>query len=106
MNDEFMLTTINNPFNPFTEFENWINFDISSGTNCCGILSRMAQCSNALSDELNSVEIERAMDTLVELMPTWFVKLHKSNADEVIKTFQSELQATAELWNNSKHSAS
>ena len=91
---EFMLTTINNPFNPFTQFENWINFDISSGTNCCGTLARIAQCSNALSDELNSVEIERAMDTLVDLMPTFFVKLHKSTADEVIKTFASRTNAT------------
>ena len=89
--EEVMLTTINNPFNPFTEFENWLSFDFLSGTNCCGALASIAKCSNALSDEVNNEEIERAMDSLVFSVPTFFVKLHKSTADQTIKEFQSKL---------------
>ena len=90
MNDEVMLTTVNNPFNPFTQFESWFAFDRQTGTDCCGRLARIAHCTNALSDELNDDEIEAAIDSLVENVPGFFVKLHKSNADQTIKTFQSQ----------------
>ena len=92
MNDEVMLTTVNNPFNPFTEFDNWLNFDYKNGTDCCGTVARIANCTNALSDELNDIEIEKAMDSIVELMPGIYVKLHKSTADSVIKSLQKQVE--------------
>lgn len=91
MADEVMLTTVNNPFNPFNDFDSWLNFDYKNGIDCCGTLARVAKTSNALSDELNEVEIEAAMDSLVDSMPTVFVKLHKSNADQTIKAMQEKL---------------
>ena len=91
-NDEVMLTTFNNPFNPFKQFNDWLNFDYRNGTDCCGTVARLSMCTNALSDELNDTEIERAMDSIVELMPTVFVKLHKSNADETIKRMQNQIK--------------
>ena len=94
--DEVMLTTINNPFNPFTEFENWLSFDFISGTNCCGALAKVAKCSNALSDEVNDQEIERAMDSIVDAIPTLYVKLHKSTADKTIKEMQDKLISVQE----------
>ena len=27
MTDQFMLSTIDNPFNPFVDFDSWKNFD-------------------------------------------------------------------------------
>jgi hypothetical protein len=90
-NDEVMLTTINNPFNPFTQFDNWLNFDYMNGTECCGMIARIAKCSEALSDELNDIEIEKAMDSIVDSMPGYFIKLHKSNADQTINSIQSQI---------------
>ena len=90
-NDEVMLTTIDNPFNPFTQFDNWLNYDYLNGTDCCGKIARIAKCSEALSDELNDIEIERAMDSIVDSMPGYFIKLHKSTADQTIKSLQSQL---------------
>ena len=92
MSDEVMLTTVNNPFNPFTEFDNWLNFDNLNGTDCCGTLARIANCTNALSDELNDIEIEKAMDSIVDSMPGLYVKLHKSTADSTIKSLQKQLE--------------
>jgi hypothetical protein len=91
MAKEIMLSTTNNPFNPFTEFNSWFNFDLKNKTDCCGMIGRIAQCSNALSDELNDVEIEAAIDSIVESMPTIYVKLYKENADEVIKQMQERV---------------
>lgn len=86
MKNEFMISTVDNPFNPFTNFESWYNYDCHvKGYDTCGTLARIAKVSDALSDDLNSEEINRAMDTMVENFPFLFIKLSKSNADQTIK---------------------
>ena len=62
---EYMITTIDNPYNPFTEFDSWYMFDSDKGYNTCCYLDRIARTSNQLSDAENSKEIERAIDEIV-----------------------------------------
>lgn len=64
-NDTFWLTTKDNPFNPFTQFEEWLQFDTSNLYNSSGLLARIAKTSNDLSDKENSKEIHRAMTWIV-----------------------------------------
>lgn len=61
-----MLTTIDNPYDPFTDFDNWYNFDVSNGYNSCAYLSRIANTSDEFPDEFNQMETERAIDEIVE----------------------------------------
>jgi hypothetical protein len=49
-NDDIMLTTIDNPFNPFTSFKEWLFYDISKGYNTPSYLARMSNYSHELSD--------------------------------------------------------
>lgn len=63
---KFMLTTIDNPFNPFKDFESWFLFDNEKGYNSCDYLARIAKTSDSLSDEENDEEIERAIDEIVK----------------------------------------
>lgn len=60
------LTTKDNPFDPFTQFNEWYNFDIDNGYNSCGYLDRIANTSDQLSDEENAREIERAIDEIIK----------------------------------------
>lgn len=60
------LTTKDNPFDPFTQFNEWYNFDIDKGYNSCGYLDRIANTSDQLSDEENACEIERAIDEIIK----------------------------------------
>lgn len=60
------LTTKDNPFDPFTQFNEWYNFDIVKGYNSCGYLDRIANTSDQLSDEENAREIERAIDEIIK----------------------------------------
>ena len=62
-----MLSTIDNPFNPFLDFDNWYNYDVSHGYNSSAYLMRIAKPSDSLSDELNADEIERAIDEIVDV---------------------------------------
>lgn len=65
----YMLSTKDNPYNPFTEWKDWLLYDVENGWNSCGTLARMAKTSNSLTEEENKEEIERAIDRIIELDP-------------------------------------
>lgn len=60
-----MLTTFDNPFNPFDQFDSWLQFDLDKGYNSCAYLDRIAKTSEQLSDYENEKEIERAIDEII-----------------------------------------
>lgn len=62
-----MLTTIDNPFNPFIQFDDWNAFDMSKGYHTCAYLARIANTSNELSQEDEDIAIESAIDEIVDL---------------------------------------
>ena len=78
------LTTFDNPFNPFTNFNEWFIWDTTHGYNSCGYLARIARTSSQLTDEENNAEIERAIDEIVELDP--FNVYRKVKAGEEISS--------------------
>lgn len=61
------LTTIDNPYNPFTHWNEWFLFDITKGHNTCEYLGRIARTSDQLSQEENDLETERAIDEIIKL---------------------------------------
>lgn len=65
--DEVMLTTIDNPYNPFTQFDEWFAFDESKGYYTCEYLARIARSSDELSPEDEALAINAAIDEIVEL---------------------------------------
>lgn len=64
-NAKFALTTIDNPYNPFTQFSDWLMYDNLKGYGTCSYLARIAKVSDQLSDEENNEEIERAIDEII-----------------------------------------
>jgi hypothetical protein len=65
MAEKCMLTTFDNPFNPFEQFTQWFLFDEEKGYHSCSYLARIARTSDQLSEEENNKEIERAIDEII-----------------------------------------
>lgn len=61
-----LLTTVDNPFNPFDNFDSWFMYDQDFGYGSCSLLDRVARTSDQLSEEENDREIERAIDEIIK----------------------------------------
>lgn len=66
---EHLLTTVDNPYDPFDQFDAWYRFDMDMGYNTAGLLARISRTSNQLSDLENEQEDERAIDEIIKLDP-------------------------------------
>lgn len=66
MEKEALLTTTDNPFDPFDQFEDWVNYDISNGYFTCQKIDRLSITSKELSDGENIDAINDAMDELIK----------------------------------------
>lgn len=67
MDLDTMITTIDNPYDPFTQFEDWKAFDEYKGYYTCEYLARIAVTSPDLSDAENSLEMKRAIDEICRI---------------------------------------
>ena len=61
-----MLTTLDNPFNPFTEFDDWPTFDEENEYFTCNLLDRLTFSSKDLSDEENQQLLNMQILDIVE----------------------------------------
>ena len=62
---EHMLTTVDNPFDPFTRFKEWFAFDAAAGYNTPAYLARVARSSDELSEADQVLANEQAIDEIV-----------------------------------------
>jgi hypothetical protein len=60
-----MLTTTDNPYDPFTQFDEWYAYDTGKGYNTCSYLARIAKTSDELSQQDEDIAIESAIDEIV-----------------------------------------
>ena len=63
------ITTVDNPYDPCDQFDQWYRFDCDHGYNSCGLLARLAYTSSQLTDNENAYEIELAIDQIIKSDP-------------------------------------
>ena len=80
MSKQSMLTTIDNPFDPFEQFTSWFLFDVEKGYNSCGKLARIANVSESMSETEFNNEIDSAIDKLIKVD---FLDIYKKVTKEV-----------------------
>ena len=69
MDNECMLTTVDNPYNPFEQFTSWLLFDKEKGYDTCEYLARIANITDDLSQKEIDAEVERAIDEIILYNP-------------------------------------
>ncbi len=66
---EYWMTTIDNPYSYYDEFDKWYQYDMLQGYDTCGLIARIARTSEAFSDEENQKLINKAIDDWIEADP-------------------------------------
>lgn len=62
---EYMLTTVDNPFNPHTHFNEWFAYDAQLGYHTSSFLARVVSTSDDLPEPLQREAINEAIDLIV-----------------------------------------
>lgn len=80
MATSYKLSTKDNPFNPFTEWDEWYMYDVDHGWNSDEILMRIATTSSEFTEGENDYEIEKAIDKIVAIDPLqMYIKVSKEH---------------------------
>lgn len=62
-----MITTVDNPFDPRTDWDAWYQWDVAQGYNTCAYLARVASISEEFPESVQDAQWEQAMDEMVAL---------------------------------------
>lgn len=85
------VTTLDNPYDYFTQFDEWYAFDTQKGYNTCAYLARIAKTSKEMSDADYEQAVNDAVNEIVKLNITGNYKKvyenqeHKSKIEEDTK---------------------
>ena len=78
-----MLTTHDNPYNPFEQFNEWFMFDaVEKGYNTCGHLARVAD----IEPDMSQIEVDRAIEEAIDIIiKNDFLNMYKKVTPETAK---------------------
>lgn len=70
MDTEYMLTTVDNPFDPFSQWDEWFAYDRQLGYDTPGLLARVAKVPDDASEAVEQNAIQQAIDDICTTNPT------------------------------------
>lgn len=62
-----MLSTVDNPYDPFDDFDHWYTYDLEKGYNTCGLLARISETCSEFPEAMQHQQIEQAIDDFIAL---------------------------------------
>lgn len=84
MSKEVLLSTSDNPWNPFTNFDEWFAFDTQKGYNSLSYLARIAKTSSSLPEDEYNQAVEDAVDSICRLNLTGnYIKVVNESKEKV-----------------------
>lgn len=98
-----MLTTVDNPYNPFIDFDDWYSFDEQKGYHTCSYLARIAIVSEELTDEEYEMQINEAINEIIDFnLLGIYQKVTPETFDEMkARPLTKEQQESLDLLNSS-----
>ena len=83
-----MVTTVDNKFNPFTNFEDWYRYDTDPAHPYCTSqwLDNFLKTSSLFDEETINSDVSDAIDDFLKLNPYGMhIKIFESDADKMIQ---------------------
>lgn len=83
------ITTIDNPYNPFDDFNNWFLYDCEKGYYTCNKLARLSKDTESMTQKEEDEAVEEAIDKIIEIDPfniykKIFKEIKKDSNDNII----------------------
>ena len=80
MAQECRLTTFDNPYNPFDQFNQWFLFDVEKGYDSCSRVARISKITDDMTQKEMDEENERAIDEIIKYdFTNTYKKVTKNN---------------------------
>ena len=64
---ETFVTTLDNPYDFWTQFDEWFEFDTEKGYNTCAYIARIAKTSSEMSEKEYAEEVNHAVNEILRL---------------------------------------
>ena len=77
-NDDFLLTTVDNKFDPFTQYEDWFSEDHNLGYDTPSVMARLGAFSNDMPPDEYDREYEDVSNRMIALFPSLYRKKYRS----------------------------
>ena len=78
-NEETFITTKDNPYNYFTQFEEWFNYDLLHGYHTLELGARTVHTSDELSEADQTIDFDNAFDKIIEWHGNLYKKTRRSD---------------------------
>lgn len=75
---EVFITTHDNPYDYFKQFDQWLNFDRQKGYFTPEYVARLVRLAPDLSEEEEQIEMENTFDKIIEWNGDFYKKVYKS----------------------------
>ena len=66
MENKRMLTTFDNPYNPFVDFQSWYMYDCEAQHNTCGRLDRIVDVNSEMTEKELDAAREDAINFIIK----------------------------------------
>lgn len=76
MSNDVFITTIDNPYDYFKQFDEWLNFDRQKGYYTLEYVARLAKTAPDLSEEEERIELENTFDKIIEWNGSFYKKVY------------------------------
>lgn len=76
MQKDVFITTYDNPYDYFEQFDEWLNFDRQKGYYTLEYVARLAKLAPDLSEEEQNIEMENVFNTIIEWNGNFYKKVY------------------------------
>jgi hypothetical protein len=69
MDKKGLLTTADNPFDPYTQWKEWLAYDKNNNYNTCELIASVAHISSSDNDIEFENKLNQAIETILDFSP-------------------------------------